>query len=68
MTNDVKSNRRSRGPSRLRQRDVRRLVSAAQSAGLSVTAVEWTAEGALRVLTGAQAQPTLAVNNSWDSI
>jgi hypothetical protein len=68
MTNDVKSNCRSRGPSRIRQRDVRRLVQAAQAAGLSVTAVEWTAEGALRVLTSAPAQPTLAAANSWDSL
>jgi hypothetical protein len=68
MTKDVKSNRRSRGPSRLRQRDVRRLVEAAEAAGLAVTAVEWLADGGLRVLTGTKAQPTLASANSWDSI
>jgi hypothetical protein len=59
---------RKRGPSRLRQRDVRRLVQAAQSAGLAVQAVEWTAEGGLRVLAGTQSQPTFEAVNSWDSI
>ena len=52
MTNDVKLNRRSRGPSLIRQRDVRRLVSAAQAAGLSVSGIEWKPDGTLRLLTG----------------
>jgi hypothetical protein len=68
MTNDVKSNRRSRGPSRLRQRDVRRLVSAAQSAGLSVQRVEWLPDGRLSLVTGTNGGAISTASNSWDSI
>jgi hypothetical protein len=68
MSESIDIDTKTRRPSRLRKRDVRRLVDAAEAAGLAVTAVEWLADGGLRVLTGAKAQPTLASANSWDSI
>jgi hypothetical protein len=56
-----------RGPSRLRQRDVRRLVTAAQSAGLLVQRVEWLPDGRLSLVTGTDGS-AVSDSNSWDSI
>ena len=53
----------TRGPVRWRQREGSRLIRAVEQAGLTVSGVEVTPNGTIRVLTNQGAAPEI---NEWD--